>query len=144
MQDDSRRPLLAGEGRRQSRTHKSQCAGSARVGRRIAAVAVRSSTVAAAATHLVSHLLKTLPLFGRENFLQALVGLSAYLGDARLRLFVKRLQLRARVAEYLLHLRFLIRAQLQAIEHLHEVVMVWAVDRPGVNPRAIRIERERA
>ena len=85
---------------------------------------VNGSPVVAAPTHLVAHLLKLLPLFGRENFLQTLVGLSAYLRKARLRLFSERLQLRARVAEYLLNLRALLRAQLQSVEHLREVVSV--------------------
>ena len=83
--------------------------------RRLRIIAAVFSSTPTATTHLIPHLLKLFPLFGREHFLQTFVSLPANLANPRLGFLPERLQLVARLAEYLLHLRLLFRAELQAV-----------------------------
>jgi hypothetical protein len=96
-----------------------------------------------AAAHLFAHLLELLPLLGREHLAQALVRTAAYLLDARLGLFAQGVELRARVVENLPHLRLLLRAQLQALAHLLEAVLLGRL-RMSVAPGAVGVQGERA
>jgi hypothetical protein len=99
--------------------------------------------IGAVASPLPAQLLEALPLFGRENFLESLVSLPPNLFESRVRLFTQRAQLLARVAEDLLHLCPLIRAQLQLVEHLLELIApVCACVVP--QPTGIDSRRERA
>jgi hypothetical protein len=87
--------------------------------------------------------LEALPLFGREDFLQTLVGLPSDFIDLRFRFFAQRLQARARIAEDLMDLCFLIGIQLQAVQHLFEAIStVYLV--PGPRPGPVSIQPERA
>jgi hypothetical protein len=104
---------------------------------------VAAATAATVRTRFVTCLLKLLPLLRGQDLTQALVGLSSYLCEARLRLFAQRLKLRARVAEYLLHLRLLLGAQLEFVTHTLEAIRLTLL-RAFANPSAIRGRRERA
>src|SRR6185369_778376 len=90
--------------------------------RRSISVHPRSSAVKFPRSHLVSHRLKLLPLFGRKHRLQASISLTTNLVYLRLRLLAQRSQLFTRVAENLLHFRFLIVVQLQPLCHLFETI----------------------
>jgi hypothetical protein len=99
--------------------------------------------IGAVASPLPAQLLEALPLFGRENFLESLVGLPPNLFESRVRLTAQRAQLLARVAEDLLHLRPLIRAQLQLVEHLLELIAPVCAF-VATQPTVIDARRERA
>jgi hypothetical protein len=96
----------------------------------------------AVTAHLIPHLLKLFPLFGREHLLQPFVSMLANLAEPRLGFFPQGLQLLARLAEYLLHLRPLLPAELQAVKRpLESVARVLHTD-PG--PSVVGIKDERA
>ena len=75
----------------------------------IAAVAPSSAPSVA---HRVLYLLKLLPLLRRQRLSQSFIGLPAYIGDARLRLFSHCAQLPTRIGKNLFHLRFLLGGEL--------------------------------
>jgi hypothetical protein len=81
--------------------------------------------------HFIPHLFESLPLFGRQHCLQALIGLFANLAHPRLRLPPRLYPLGARVIEYLLDLRSLLRSELQAIEYLMTKALTPEVGRPA-------------
>jgi hypothetical protein len=74
--------------------------------------------------------LEFLPLFRREHLLQPLIGLLANIIDPRLRLLTEILQLLARIAEDLSHLRLLIGIELQARGKLGETIVGLAIAKP--------------
>src|ERR1041385_7839738 len=85
------------------------------------ATAVRATTTAAISA-LAAYLLKFFPLIWRQHLLQTFISLPPDVVHTRLRLAAQCAQLLARIAEDLLHLRFLIRIQLQTLRQLLEAI----------------------
>src|ERR1043166_546462 len=99
-----------------------------------------SQTTATAALAFVAKLLKLLPLLRRQHRLQPTISLTTNLIKLWFHLLPHAAYLLASVAEDLLHLRLLIRRELQTLRQLLETITA-AAERPRAS---INIERQNA
>jgi hypothetical protein len=93
---------------------------------------------------LFTHSLKLLPLLRGEHLLQSFISLPANLFHAQVRLLAQGLQLRSRVVENSLDLRFLCAVEFQSFGHLFKTVLPAHLSDAAHVPSAISIQGERA
>jgi hypothetical protein len=98
-----------------------------------------------ATSHLVSHLLESAPLLGRQHLLQSLVYLAADLIKLGRRLSAQLAQLVARIIKDLLNLSRLVRCQAESFIQVSESEYFLASTPPFRTPvpRVIKVESQR-